>query len=310
MPHEASTPGTARRGHDRLSTPQRSAPRLYVLLARAAPVALVLRRGPTGWFHLLRWDLDTLTVDPGAWFHGTIYPRRCEISGDGRLFAYFALTGRSAPWDTYYAVSKVPWLTALAAWRVGSTWTFGMEFLDDGSLAVPFDPPDPPDQGRFDGRIVTRVPRADTWVGGSPFDERDVANELRRGWEPLERGPDDRRMAELPIPDRSVHFLLRRERPGDASTALVMAHAGVRPNAGFIEGVEVAYLLETAAGPVWLEDVGWSDWDGHGRLLVATVGGEIQIREPGDGSWRPTWSHDLNGLEPDPREAPDWARSW
>ena len=28
----------------------------------------------------------------GAWFHGTIYPRRSEISGDGRLFAYFALT--------------------------------------------------------------------------------------------------------------------------------------------------------------------------------------------------------------------------
>ena len=219
-------------------------PRLYVLVARAAPVALVLRRGPTEWFHLLRWDLDAQTVEPGAWFHGTIYPRRSEISGDGRLFAYFALTGRPAPWDTYYAVSKVPWLTALAAWHMGTTYAWGCEFLDDGSLAVPFRPDDPPDHGRFDGQVVTRVPRAETWVGGNAFDERDVANELRRGWEPLDVRADDPRLAHLPIPDRSIHLMLRRLRPGDGSTALVLAHAGHTHAEPWIEGVEIAYLVE------------------------------------------------------------------
>ena len=248
-------------------------------------------------------------MEPGAWFHGTIYPRRSDVSADGRLFGYFALTGRPAPWDTYYAVSKVPWLTALAAWHVGSTWAFGLEFLDDGSLAVPFDPTVPPDHGRFDGAVVARIPRADTWVGGSPFDERDVANELRRGWEPIEVEPGDARLAELPIPDREVHVLLRRAQPGDPSTALVMAHAGARRGGSWIEGVEVAYVLETDAGSEWLDDVGWADWDARGRLLVATRNGAIEVREAGSG-WGPTWSRDLGGLEPDPREAPAWARTW
>jgi hypothetical protein len=285
-------------------------PRLYVLQARAAPIALVVRRGPTEWFHLLRWDLDSLSVEAGAWFHGTIYPRRSEISPDGRLFAYFALTGRPAPWDSYYAVSKVPWLTALAAWRTGTTYTFGCEFLDDGSLSVPFRPDDPPDRGRYEGSVVARVPRATTWVGRGAFDERDVANELRRGWQPLEVRADDPHLAHLPIPDRSIHLMLRRPRPDDASTSLVLAHAGHTHSEPWIEGVEVAYLLDETDHPTLLEDVGWADWDVTGRLLVATRGGEIQVRERTDGTWRTTWSRDLNGLEPDPVEAPLWARTW
>ena len=159
-----------------------------------------------------------------------------------------------------------------------------MEFLDDGSLAVPFDPTAPPEHGRFDGRVVARVPRADTWVGGSAFDERDVANELRRGWEPFE--PSDEYRASLPIPDRSIHFLLRRASPGDPSSALVLAHAGHRRDESWIEGVEVVYLLETDGRSEFLEDVRWADWDARARLLVATLGGEIQIREPDAGSWR------------------------
>ena len=31
--------------------------RLYVLVATAAPVALIWRRGPASWWHLLEWDL-------------------------------------------------------------------------------------------------------------------------------------------------------------------------------------------------------------------------------------------------------------
>ena len=90
----------------------------------------------------------------------------------------------------------------------------------------------------------------------------------------------------------------------------MLAHVGHRRDESWIEGVEVVYLLETDGRPEFLEDVRWADWDARARLLVATLGGEIQIREPDAGSWRTTWSHDLNGLEPDPQEAPAWARSW
>lgn len=41
--------------------------RLYVLPATAAPVALIMRRGPAGWWHLMKWDLLRCEVTPGAW---------------------------------------------------------------------------------------------------------------------------------------------------------------------------------------------------------------------------------------------------
>jgi hypothetical protein len=64
--------------------------RLYVLVAAKADVALVLRRGPSDWWHLLHWDLAGLTLTPGAWFHGDLYARRCDISPDGRLYPFCA----------------------------------------------------------------------------------------------------------------------------------------------------------------------------------------------------------------------------
>jgi hypothetical protein len=93
--------------------------RLYVLVATKAEVALVLRRGPTRWWHLLLWDLAKLTVTPGAWFHGTIYPRRSDLSPDGQLFGYFAhKVSPPSSWPyAYCAVSKAPWLEALVAWK-------------------------------------------------------------------------------------------------------------------------------------------------------------------------------------------------
>ena len=78
-------------------------PRLHVLPAAGAPDAVVLRRGPSDWWHVLRWRLDTREVQPGAWFSGRLYSRRCDVSPDGRLLGYFAWTPGEPPWDGYYA---------------------------------------------------------------------------------------------------------------------------------------------------------------------------------------------------------------
>jgi hypothetical protein len=71
--------------------PSEPAPcRLSVFLAREAPIGVILRRGPSEWAQLVRWDRDTDTFEPGQWFHGRVYKRRCDLSADGRLFIYFA----------------------------------------------------------------------------------------------------------------------------------------------------------------------------------------------------------------------------
>ena len=67
--------------------------RLFVIHAREQPVALILRRGPARWYHLISWRTDTDTFEHGAWFRGRIYEDRCDLSPDGELFLYFALQG-------------------------------------------------------------------------------------------------------------------------------------------------------------------------------------------------------------------------
>jgi hypothetical protein len=102
-------------------------------------VALILRRGPSAWYHLILWDTARDTFEHGAWFKGRIYEERCDLSPDGDLFLYFALQG--SRWGTSYkgawtAVSRPPWLHALALWPQGHTWGGGGRFLDRRRIAL------------------------------------------------------------------------------------------------------------------------------------------------------------------------------
>jgi hypothetical protein len=275
-------------------------PRLYVLPARKAPVAIVLRRGPSEWFHILRWHLDDPRLEPGAWLHGTLYPRRCSISPDGRLLAYFALTSRPPPWDAYHAVSRAPWLTALAAWHVGSTWTAGLAFADDGALLHARGDDPAPSHGRYPGPMRPLPPPSG--AGRTPFDERDVANEFRRGWTPADAGS--------PHVAAGAVIVLRRARPGTPGDALLLVHRGHRFGAPNVEGARIEYLLESDGEAVPLAGIVWADWDARGRLLVAGADGSIAIRHRAPHGWEVLWRHDLGGLAPDPQAPPEWATRW
>ena len=101
--------------------------------ATRSPIAAVLARGPSDRVRLGRWDLERDEYEHSAWLAGTVYPQRCDLSPDGRRFAYFALKP-SSTWDagsTYIAVSRLPWFTALVAWGTDGTWTSGIRFVDD-----------------------------------------------------------------------------------------------------------------------------------------------------------------------------------
>jgi hypothetical protein len=274
--------------------------RLYVLVATHAPVALIVRRGPSDWWHLLKWDLERLAVEPGAWFRGTLYPRRSDISPDGRLFGYFALRGSPPPWDTYFAVSKLPWLTALAAWRTAGTWTGGCQFFRDGRLQIAGCLESQPFHGHYPKAVVGGM-SAD-WVG------RDLQNERKRGWSavPAESAGVFRAAAGV----SQAATVIRRAQPGGAA-ALVLAHAGVDFSRPSVEGVQVHYLREEPDRRITpLPDVAWADWDHQGRLLLATRAGAVAVLEVRGAAWVQTWSHNLSDLAPSPAEAPAWAQGW
>ena len=105
-------------------------PRLFGIAAAEAAVVAVIRRGPSDWSHIGAWRTDTDTYEPGAWLRGTIYPQKCDLSADGRWFAYSAMK-QPGDWPAgavYEAVSRLPWLKALAAWGSGTTYTRGIHF--------------------------------------------------------------------------------------------------------------------------------------------------------------------------------------
>jgi len=110
------------------------APRLHAILAREAPTAVVIRRGPAKRVCTVGWDRRDDSFSLGQWVAGRIYERRCDLSPDGRHFIYFTMKGFMQAGDeigVFTAIARAPWLRALALWPQEETWGGGGAFLDD-----------------------------------------------------------------------------------------------------------------------------------------------------------------------------------
>ena len=109
------------------------AARIHAILAREAATAVVFRRGPSKRTAVIEWNLKTDTFKVGQWFYGSFYPYRCDLSPDGRHLVYFAAKYGRNSWT---AVSRAPYLKALALWFNGSGWNGGGLFVDNRRLAL------------------------------------------------------------------------------------------------------------------------------------------------------------------------------
>ncbi len=105
----------------------RFAPRIHVLLASHAPIGLVIRRGPSKSVASILWDRRCDEFTLGQWFKGRIYERRSDISPDGKYAIYFAMNGKwkSASRGSWTAISRTPFLKALAFFTKGDCWHGG-----------------------------------------------------------------------------------------------------------------------------------------------------------------------------------------
>jgi hypothetical protein len=281
-------------------------PRLYLLLARRAPTGVVFRRGPAKQVELVRWDTERDEFVRGHWFRGRIYERRCDLSPDGELLVYFAskISGRTIKSDYTYAwtaVSRPPWLTALALWPKGDCWHGGGLFLDARRLMLNHPPhqatPHPKHQPR--GLDVAANPLArgendpiySARLARDGWDER---QEWLREWRGYPQGyvttaPGIRARAHPTLPYR---VLLHRR----------------------IDGLKYreAFHLEGPSGRVPLADgrLDWLDWDQRGRLVALRDGSVAvaELRADGVGEWRTLI--DLTGDVPERRVPPPEATRW
>ncbi len=107
--------------------------RLHVLLATSAPLGVVIRRGPAGKVATLLWHRERDTFELGQWLKGRIYERRCDLSPDGKHLIYFAMSGHweSEARGAWTAISRAPYLKALALFAKGDCWHGGGLFTDE-----------------------------------------------------------------------------------------------------------------------------------------------------------------------------------
>jgi hypothetical protein len=117
----------------------RPPPRIFIITARDVDAAILFCRGPSDWFHLVKWDMTNDTFESGAWFKGTLYPRKCDLSPDGTVLLYFALQGsrsRTPYSHAWTAVSRAPWMEALGLWPQGTTYGGGGRFISNRHIVI------------------------------------------------------------------------------------------------------------------------------------------------------------------------------
>jgi hypothetical protein len=277
--------------------------RLFVILARSAPVAAILRRGPRKWTRLIKWHTATDAFEAGQWFHGDIYERRCDLSPSGRRLLYFAAKHHlreAAPGytGTWTAISKIPYLTALSLWPNGGTTHHGGGlFVAEDVVAL--------------NSYQHRWSNPDRNAPAPHHPDHAPPHDLKV--EPLAFTGGDQL-----LPVRLVRDGWRLTTPGDLHTDLEvqrgrlvrsMVEMPCRLQLDF-DARTLAYSLldfTPAGGTNPLAGATWADWDQQGRLVFAKEGRLFGVRP---GIWEPQLLADFNTDRPKRLPPPEWARTW
>lgn len=280
-------------------------PNLLVILARRAHVGVILRRGPATWTQLITWNTRNDTFESGQWFHGRLYERRCDISPSGDKLIYFVAKHHLQKVDptytrTWTAVSRPPYLTALALWPNGGT-TYHGGGLFAGENEVLLNAVDHrwsnPGRGEAAPTHPKHKPPKQVRVTPIAFTSGDqlMAKRLvRDGWTLVTPGDVDRDT----LPDLSGRLV--RE----------MKYRRLELAFGY---QQMDYTLFEKQKGRWVdqpfEGVGWADFDQDGRLVFARESklfGAPQVGQSED----PALLLDLNDRTPNRVIAPPLARKW
>jgi hypothetical protein len=283
--------------------------RLHIIFASKANKAVVIRRGPTKWYRLSLWHTDSDRFEHGQWFKGRIYEQRSDLSPDGSLFLYFAakhgLSGKSMAVgyrSTWTAISKPPYLTALALWAIGDTWMGGGLFLNQRTVwlnKLPCFPAAPHPNHRPPKRLRI-IPNTKLLSGNMPMF---IQRLHRDGWVTQPEGvyeQTDWQTAWMSNEPFTWHKTSR-----DGRFHLIMNWVLVYYDEVFSFDLVNASTQEKTA----LHDWKWADWDQRGRL-IGVRNGQIWTMNPDRLYEDETLLADFNDQKPEPMVAPGWARRW
>lgn len=255
-----------------------TAPRLHVITAAGCDRAVVLRRGPSGRVACLSWDRATGCVELGQWLRGRIYEHRSDLSPDGRHLILFAGDGKR--WWT--AISRAPWLRAVAVFPQDHTWHGGGAFTADGRVFLNgATPPRTLPDGLLPAAPTAYPHGTDGFHMGGLYPAMMAA----RGWR-------------IVSGDRYDTVL---ERPVAGGWTLTLGFALSAPNRSIISN---RYGLRRDEGDVQEQpDWEWAE-PRAGGLQVAARGALWSVPLTGDGPGAPALVHDFGAMKFEAIEAP------
>jgi 3',5'-cyclic AMP phosphodiesterase CpdA len=279
--------------------------RLFMILARKSPTAVIFRRGPSHWVQLIKWNTETDGFEFGQWFHGRIYERRADLSPDGSLLIYFAqkISVRTLKDQefkhSWTAISKAPYFTALALWPKGQNWDGGGLFKDNKTVLLNHEKEVAnPHPSHMPGRL--HVILKDCHYGGDEpiFSERLERDgwTLRQEWKKESGG--------TPYRFRTIQPEIREKMNGSQMIRLTRSIE--------LNDYPAEFTVVSKKGSVVtkIDRAGWVDWDQKGRLVYARDGGIFRGDVDVNGRITERQLLDLNSSKPNPVVPPHWATTW
>ena len=265
--------------------------RLHLLVAKAAPRIVILRRGPSRVYHVLAWNTETDEIEHGSWFRGHLYVRRCDLSWDGEWLVYFAL-GPTREHYAWTALSRPPWVKAEVFWPQDNTWNGGGIFTHADRLWLNIEPEIKHRAGEYLPPRLKVTQRIN--VRGEDM-EPFYARLERDGWRAAGPWPEDgeQRTREGLVFQGDPGYYLQ---PTPAHPALRVFFRGFASARGYL----FEYLLD--GYPDLLDtNVEWAGWDHAHRLVLAREGviERYTLQDLGRGD--PSFRCDLRDLQPPER---------
>lgn len=280
--------------------------RLYAILARDADRGVLFRRGPSKRVLLIVWDTANDTFEEGQWLKGRIYERRGDLSPDGQLLVYFAASQKK-PYFSWTAISRPPFLTALALWPKGDAWGGGGLFRSPTELALNHH------AGQMDLAPDFTLPRSlNVTTLGTRLGEDDPIWSMRLtrdGWVLVSGG----RQSDKPAPVWIAFdppIIWEKHHPVEPGRyTLRMSIHGVKEKDGPWYVIEHAISAANEPGC----DIGrsdWADWARNGDLLFTQNGRVFRCVYSADGLGAARELADFSDRRFAERTAPPAALRW
>lgn len=318
---------------------------LFFVLAKDAPVGAIFRRGPNKWVQTIKWNTNSDTFEPGQWFCGRIYEKRCDLSPDGSKLVYFAqkMTWKARNDREYTtnwtAVSKLPYLTALALWPKGSNSDGGGTFISNTELRLNHcrsqSTPHPAhlpqgltvlDNGDsdallgWDEPVLGRRLERDGWsavqamaaeLAASPY-EQELTARIKTGlpcdvdWATSANLDNRRRWL-----TRAAGIRCKSNGAGSATLTVTTTAAPIQQawRSSYQELVHTFKVDDAKGASSILARVEWADFDQSGRLVFVRDG-RLFAGERTQSGFEEREIADFNANKPEPVAAPEWARKW